>query len=583
MGNQAGSSNGAASKFKQKNPSGDIPEPDPFGPGSTFARRLSMTRSRKNSDLSSSGAKSDILPHSNKQPSPRNSGGAKHRRNVSDSLAGLDKSGSTTLSAPSLGGSDRGLLCKSSVSPTAFSRKQKADASFQATDTSQVSLTLTTSNLSAGRDDIGGRDSDSEISLAPDGIMTLDTTDLPQSPDSASLTMRQSQKERHDLREASEVLPWLFLGGVEVAKSKRYLRSLGISHVLNCAHTVCENYHEDEFKYVRAMDLADAADEEIGNFMLQAIADIETVRETGGRILVHCQKGSSRSATLVIAYLMWYQNIDVEKAFSFVKKKRSIVSPNFGFMVQLRDFRKRLDWRPTQATLHRVAPHSSTDDTLVVKLIVRADGSHEPVVPRVEHLDPRGTFLLHSPADRTMYLWVGPDVGLQAEEDAQARKQARAERVSSSINVLNSAKRKSENKVRETYEQAGRRMGRIMCKIERAFRDDVGNPCLFVIVPNNEHAISALAEGANPNSLAAKFWKTLGERIGSRKGLESMRAGRNRRWSEEDDKGVVAYVDKASSRVFEMTNVAVGRAGVESITSDDGDASSNRSLVEGGG
>ena len=52
--------------------------------------------------------------------------------------------------------------------------------------------------------------------------------------------------------------------------------------------------------------------------------------------------GASRSATIVIAYLMWTQKMDYEKAFQFVKDKRYIVYPNFGFRKQLQQFEKLL-------------------------------------------------------------------------------------------------------------------------------------------------------------------------------------------------------------------------------------------------
>ena len=59
------------------------------------------------------------------------------------------------------------------------------------------------------------------------------------------------------------------------------------------------------------------------------------------RVLVHCMAGASRSATIVIAYLMWTQKMDFEKAFQFVKDKRDIF-PNYGFEKQLQLFEKLL-------------------------------------------------------------------------------------------------------------------------------------------------------------------------------------------------------------------------------------------------
>jgi protein-tyrosine phosphatase len=58
----------------------------------------------------------------------------------------------------------------------------------------------------------------------------------------------------------------------------------------------------------------------------------------GLNLLVHCQVGMSRSATVTIGYLFWknYRRTTIAKVLAQVKKKRPIVQPNRGFMGQLR-------------------------------------------------------------------------------------------------------------------------------------------------------------------------------------------------------------------------------------------------------
>lgn len=53
-----------------------------------------------------------------------------------------------------------------------------------------------------------------------------------------------------------------------------------------------------------------------------------------GKILVHCQVGVSRSATIVLAYLMLKQNMTLAEAIKKVKERRGIY-PNQGFLKQL--------------------------------------------------------------------------------------------------------------------------------------------------------------------------------------------------------------------------------------------------------
>ena len=63
----------------------------------------------------------------------------------------------------------------------------------------------------------------------------------------------------------------------------------------------------------------------------------------GSSILVHWQVGMSRSATIVISYIMKkFPEMNFDKAYKFVKSKRPIVSPNDGFIRQLKTYEKTL-------------------------------------------------------------------------------------------------------------------------------------------------------------------------------------------------------------------------------------------------
>lgn len=60
-------------------------------------------------------------------------------------------------------------------------------------------------------------------------------------------------------------------------------------------------------------------------------AFIDEARSAGGRVLVHCTQGVSRSATITIAYCMWKLGLSYDEIFDQVKKIRHVVSPNVGF------------------------------------------------------------------------------------------------------------------------------------------------------------------------------------------------------------------------------------------------------------
>ena len=59
------------------------------------------------------------------------------------------------------------------------------------------------------------------------------------------------------------------------------------------------------------------------------------------KVLVHCTFGASRSATIVIAYIMWKEKKKFSDALNLTQQKRFIVYPNAGFREQLKLFENK--------------------------------------------------------------------------------------------------------------------------------------------------------------------------------------------------------------------------------------------------
>lgn len=118
------------------------------------------------------------------------------------------------------------------------------------------------------------------------------------------------------------------------------LDALGITALLNVSSD-CPNHFEGHYQY-KCIPVEDNHKADISSWFMEAIEYIDAVKDCRGRVLVHCQAGISRSATICLAYLMMKKRVRLEEAFEFVKQRRSIISPNFSFMGQLLQFESQV-------------------------------------------------------------------------------------------------------------------------------------------------------------------------------------------------------------------------------------------------
>lgn len=132
---------------------------------------------------------------------------------------------------------------------------------------------------------------------------------------------------------SNEIVPSQLYLGPKSSANPRALSHQGITHVLSLLDRGMDPPDGVVHKLIK---LADHQDEDLLPVMLVALPFVRDALAQGGRVLVHCDRGQSRSASVVAAYFMHSRgDVSVDEALATVAKQRPCVRPNRGFLRQL--------------------------------------------------------------------------------------------------------------------------------------------------------------------------------------------------------------------------------------------------------
>ncbi|WWC87495.1 uncharacterized protein L201_002385 [Kwoniella dendrophila CBS 6074] len=154
----------------------------------------------------------------------------------------------------------------------------------------------------------------------------------------------------------SRILPFLYLGNLEHAGNAAMLEALNVTHVVsvgeslinpndmmdfhhsvNEGNTLAQAAREGKISVLDLTDVRDDGNDPLRPVIARACAWIEAARREGGTVLVHCRVGVSRSASIVIAYMMQFERMGLMDAYMMCRARRLnvLIQPNLRFFHEL--------------------------------------------------------------------------------------------------------------------------------------------------------------------------------------------------------------------------------------------------------
>lgn len=127
---------------------------------------------------------------------------------------------------------------------------------------------------------------------------------------------------------------WLFVGSQDTV-AVDLVATYGITHLLSvgvAAPIDVPGLHRRLF-----VSCLDVPETDLLAILTSTNAFIDACRHSGGRVLVHCNAGVSRSVSVVIGWLMQAERCGFDEALATVRSQRPCSRPNDGFAKQLRE------------------------------------------------------------------------------------------------------------------------------------------------------------------------------------------------------------------------------------------------------
>lgn len=130
----------------------------------------------------------------------------------------------------------------------------------------------------------------------------------------------------------NKIVPGLYIGSIYDSRNQDQLKARGITHILSIHDKDQENLPGYNYLCISVKDNSQA---NIIEHFRACMHFIHGARLQGGKVLVHCLAGMSRSVTVSTAYLMVITGKHWHDIIAAIQQCRLVARPNTGFKLQL--------------------------------------------------------------------------------------------------------------------------------------------------------------------------------------------------------------------------------------------------------
>lgn len=135
----------------------------------------------------------------------------------------------------------------------------------------------------------------------------------------------------------TEIRPFLYLSGIAP------LTPSNLKHftcIINCVAGL--RHIAPSHLTVLHIPIEDDEQTDLSPYWQLVFQTVEEQKKIGGKVLIFCGMGISRSASFVVAYLMCIEKMTLLNAYKHVQQARNIICPNIGFFKQMIELEEKL-------------------------------------------------------------------------------------------------------------------------------------------------------------------------------------------------------------------------------------------------